>query len=393
MKSTRTYSKLIVRIAITGVMLSLAVMILSVSIIRGFKAEIKEKVRGFIGDIQIFRFDLNGSFEKSPFVPSDTTIQILKNNPEVVAFYPFATKPAIISVNDEVEGVNFKGIDSTYRWSFIQKHLVSGTVIHFNDSTHSNQVLLSAYTANRLHLKVGDQFLMHFVQDPPRSRRLVVQGIYDLGIEQLDKSFVMGDIQLIRRINGWAPNEMGGMELRVRDFDRLPQVADQVYRQLEIKLRSRSVIESSPEIFTWLSLLDVNTQIILGLMLIVGLINMVTALLIMILERTNMIGILKAMGMSSTAISKVFLYHAMYLVGLGLVLGNALGLGLAFLQQETNFFKLNQANYYLQYVPIEVNWTEVLLLNIGTAFAGVVVLILPALLVSRISPLKAIRFK
>lgn len=394
LKAERTFSKLIVRIAIAGVMLSLAVMILSIAIIKGFKTEIQDKVRGFIGDIQIYRFDLNGSFEKSPFIPNDTTINNLKNNKQVASFYPFATKPAIIVANGEVEGINFKGIDATYDWAYIKKHLVSGKVIDFADSTKAaQQVLISEYTANRLMLKTGDSFIMHFVQNPPRKRKLTIVGIYNIGIESLDKGFVIGDIGLIRRLNNWLPQQTGGIEVRIKDFSQLKPVADEVYGNLEMKLRSRSVEESTPEIFTWLSLLDVNTRVLLILMLIVGVINMITALLIMILERTNMIGMLKAMGMGNGSMMKIFLYNAVYLVGIGLLLGNILGLGLCFLQDYTHVFKLEQTNYYLDHVPIEVHLKDVLLLNLATIVTCTVVLIIPSMLVSRISPLKAIRFK
>lgn len=394
LKAKRTFSKLIVRIAIAGVMLSLAVMILSLSIIKGFKTEIQDKVRGFIGDIQIYRFDLNGSFEKSPFIPNDTTLSNLRNNKNIETFYPFATKPAILVANGEVEGVNFKGIDSTYNWSYIEKHLISGKVIDFSDSTKAaQQILISAYTANRLMLETGDSFIIHFVQNPPRKRKLTIVGIYKIGIENLDKGFVIGDISLIRRLNNWQANETGGLEVRIKDFKQLAPVADEVYGNLELKLRSRSVEESSPEIFTWLSLLDVNTRVLLILMLVVGVINMITALLIMILERTNMIGILKAMGMRNSSMMKIFLYNAIYLVGIGLLLGNILGVGLCLLQKYTHVFKLDQGNYYLEYVPIELHLTDVLMLNIATIVICTLVLIIPSMLVSRISPLKAIRFK
>lgn len=380
------------RIAIAGVMLSLAVMILSVAIIKGFKTEIKDKVRGFIGDIQIYRFDLNGSFEKSPFVPNDTTLKNLQNNTNLKSYYPFATKPAIISANGEVEGINFKGIDKGYDWDFVKKHLVSGAIINFNDST-ANQILISNYTANRLKLKTGDSFLMHFVQNPPKRRKFKIVGVYNVGIEHIDKSFVLGNINIIRSVNNWEPNQIGGIEVRIKDFNNLKPVADEVFSKLETKLRSRSVMESTPEIFTWLSLLDVNTQVLLILMMIVGVINMVTALLIMILERTTMIGMLKALGISNYSVMKIFLYNAIYLVGIGLVLGNILGLGICYLQQYTQFFKLDQTNYYLAYVPVEVHVEDVLLLNLATIVICTLVLIIPATIMSRISPLKAIRFK
>jgi lipoprotein-releasing system permease protein len=393
-KSKRTFSKLIVRIAISGVMLSLAVMMLSVAIIKGFKTEIQEKVRGYVGDVRIFKLDLNNSFELTPFVPSKETLADLKNNKDIVYFQPYATKPAIISANDEVEGINFKGIDSSFNWNYIRKHLVSGRVIDFKDSLAANkEILISAFTANRLKLKTGDTFVMYFVQNPPRKRPFKIVGIYDIGVEEIDKSFVLGNINIIRRLNNWEPDQIGGIEIKLRDFSRLQASADGIYGNLEINLKSESVQEYFPNIFTWLSLLDINTRVLLILMMIVGVINMITALLIMILERTNMIGMLKAFGMTDYSVMKIFLYNALYLVGIGLFLGNVLGLGLGFLQHYTHVFKLNQSSYYLSYVPIEFHLTDVLLLNLATLVICLIVLLVPSMLVSRISPLKAIRFK
>lgn len=393
-KAERTFSKLIVRIAIGGVMLSLAVMILSVAIIKGFKTEIQDKVRGYVGDVRIFKLDVNNSFELAPFTPDTKTLQGLKENPDVAYFQPYSTKPAIISANDEVEGINFKGVDSTYHWGYIKKHLSAGRVLDFSDSTKaSKEIMISNYTANRLKLKVGDDFLMHFVQDPPRKRKFEIVGIYDVGVEEIDKSFVIGNLDMIRRLNKWKQDEIGGIEIALKDFSRLDHASNAIYDQLEPTLRSESVRAYFPNIFTWLSLLDVNTEVLLILMLIVGVINMITALLIMILERANMIGLLKALGMGDGSIIKIFLYNAAYLVGIGLLLGNVLGLGLAVIQQHTHIFHLDQGSYYLNYVPIELHFTDVLLLNVSTLFICLVVLVVPSLLISKISPLKAIRFK
>lgn len=393
-KSERTFSKLIVRIAISGVMLSLAVMLLSVAIIKGFKTEIQEKVRGYVGDVRIFKLDLNHSFELTPFVPSTQTLAYLKNNKDVDYFQSYATKPGIISANEEVEGINFKGVTKNFNWTYIRKHLVSGRVVNFADSVAAmKEIMISSYTANRLKLKTGDKFIMYFVQDPPRKRPFTIVGIYDIGVEEIDKSFVLGDLNIIRRLNNWKADEIGGIEVRLKDFSQLDAASEGIYSNMEIKLKSESVREYFPNIFTWLSLLDVNTKVLLILMMIVGVINMITALLIMILERTNMIGMLKAFGMTNFSVMKIFLYNAIYLVGLGLLLGNILGLGLGFLQHYTHIFKLNQSNYYLSYVPIEIHLSDVLLLNLATLLICVVVLVVPSLLVSRISPLKAIRFK
>ena len=393
-KSERTFSKLIVRIAIAGVMLSLAVMILSIAIIKGFKTEIQDKVRGYLGDVQITRYDLNNSFEHSPFILDLETKKQLKNNPDIEYFYPFATKPAILSANNEIEGINFKGVDKSYNWDYLKKHIISGTIIDFSDSTAAMQeLLISNYTAKRLKLKTGDDFIMYFVQNQLRPRKFKIVGVYDIGVEDIDKGFVLGNLNIVKRLNNWQSGEIGGVEIRIKDFNKLKPVADDIFEKLPQNLRSYSIRENLPNIFTWLGLLDVNTRVLLILMLIVGVINMITALLIMILERTNMIGMLKSFGASNWSIMKIFLYNAAYLIGIGLLLGNILGLGLGFFQQSTHIFKLNQTSYFLAYVPIEFHFIDVLALNVVTVVVCLTVLIVPSLLISKVSPLKAIRFK
>jgi lipoprotein-releasing system permease protein len=390
-KSKRTFSKLIVRIAIVGIMLGLGVMILSLAIIKGFKQEIKEKVRGFAGDITIYRYDLNNSFEISQLVEDAAFTKRIHGLPYVTNISPFATKPGIIKANNEIEGVVLKGVGATYDWSFFSKTLVSGRVINFKDS--ADEIMISTYTANRLKLKLNDRFLMYFVQQPLRKRKFTIVGIYDAGVEDVNKVFVIGSLSLIQKLNNWNPNEIGGYEVRVRDFDNVEQYNQGVRDQMPVELRSYTISENYQTIFEWLKLLDANTQVILVLMLAVAVINMISALLIMILERTTMIGMLKAMGATNWRIQEIFLYNAVYLIGIGLLLGNVLGLGLGWLQYRTHFFKLDEASYYMKFVPIQFNWMDVLLLNAGTLAISLLVLIIPSMLVSRITPVKAIKFK
>lgn len=385
---------MIVRIAILGIMLGLAVMILAVAIVKGFKSEIREKVRGFSGDIQITKLDLNASFENSPFVLSEEAMDKIRQQAEIVDVQAIATKNGIINSGDEIEGVVLKGVDKTYNWNYFNKILVSGRVIDFSDSLKSRtEILISKYTAERLKLKVGDDFLMYFIENSLRKRKFKIAGIYNLGVEEVDKVFVIGDIALIRNLNNWSEAESGGYELRVKNFENLESVADKVYEDLDIELKSYTIKEYYPTIFEWLSLLDVNTQVILILMIAVAVINMISALLIMILERTNMIGILKALGSSNWDIRKIFMFNAVYLIGLGLILGNVLGIGLGLFQNHTHFFSLDQASYYISFVPVELDLKDILLLNAGTLIISLLVLLIPSMLVTRISPLKAIRFK
>ena len=393
-RSKRTFSKLIVRIAIIGIMLGLGVMILSLAVVRGFKREIREKMRGFAGDIQIQKYDLNDSYENSPFNADEKFEKKALAINGVTKVMPFATKPGIIRANDEIEGVVMKGIDKNYDWTFFKKIMVAGKVIDFTDSVAAQkQIMISRQTADRLKLKLGDKIIMYFVQEPMRERAFKICGIYSSGVEEVDKIYVVGALSLIQRLNDWAPNQIGGYEIRVGNFDELNYVAGYIDDILPTKLKAYTIIQTYPTIFEWLSLLDTNTIVMLVLMTLVAVINMISALLIMILERTSMIGMFKAMGATNWNLQKIFLFNAFYLVGVGLVLGNLMGFGLGYFQSVTHFFTLDPASYYMSFVPVQFDWVDDILLNVGTLAICFLVLIIPSMLVTKISPVKAIRFK
>jgi lipoprotein-releasing system permease protein len=375
-------------------MLGLGVMILSVAIIRGFKSEIKQKLRGFAGDILVQKFDNNYSDQNTPFTIDEGLIKKIQASPLFTHIMPIASKPGIIKTRTEIEGVVMKGVNKDYDWTFFKNILVAGKVIDFKDSVEAQkQVMISSYTASRLKLKVGDKFLMYFVQEPLKKRPFYITGIFDVGVADIDKNFVVGDLSLIVKLNNWHADEIGGYELRVSDFNRLDEANDFLKDKMPLQLKSYTVSDSYPTIFEWLKLLDVNAQVMLILMLIVATINMISALLIIILERTSMIGIFKAMGAGNWTIQKIFLYNATYLIGLGLLLGNIFGLGISLFQYNSHFFKLDEESYYMKFVPIEIHWTDMALLNLGTLVICLLVLIIPSMLVTRISPVKAIRFK
>jgi lipoprotein-releasing system permease protein len=393
-RSKRTFSKLIVRIAVIGIMLGLGVMILSLAIVQGFKQEIREKIRGFSGDMQVVKFDLNNSYENSPFVADNEFLARTQKISLIHKMMPFATKAGIIKANDEIEGVVLKGVDKTYDWQFFQKNLQFGRVIDFTDSAGAQkQIMISRYTADRLKLKVGDDFLMYFVQEPLRKRKFTICGVFSSGIDEVDKTFVVGSLSLIQRLNNWETYEIGGYEVRINDFKEIDDANRALEQAMPVRLKSFTVMESYPTIFEWLALLDVNARVMLILMLVVAVINMISALLIMILERTSMIGMFKAMGAANWSIQKIFLYNSFYLIGLGLLLGNLFGLGISLFQYKTHFFKLDAASYYMSFVPIQISWSDVALLNLGTLIICLLVLIVPSTLVTKISPVKAIRFK
>ncbi|MEO3404582.1 FtsX-like permease family protein [Mucilaginibacter sp. CAU 1740] len=382
------------RIAIVGIMLGLGVMILSLAIVKGFKHEIRNKVRGFGGDIRAVKFDLNNSYESSSVLIDSSFIKRALKSPYITHVMPVATKPGIIKANNEIEGVVLKGVDKSYDWGYFKNMMVAGEVINFADSVEAQkEIMISQTIADRLRLKVGDKMLMYFVQEPLRRRQFKIKGIFNIGVEEVDKTFVIGSLSLVNRLNDWKPGEIGQYEIRISDFDHLDEAADALDTVLPVKLKEYTIAEDYPSIFEWLNLLDVNFVVMLVLMMAVAVINMISALLIMILERTSMIGIFKAMGASNWEIRKVFLINATYLIGVGLLLGNLLGLGLGYFQQQTHFFALDQASYYMKFVPVEFDVLDIIQLNIGTMIVCLLVLMIPSSLVSRISPVKAIQFK
>lgn len=389
----RTFSKLIVRVTIGALTLAIMAIIMAVAILNGFKGEITEKQRGFFGDIIILKNDRNDSYVRTPISLDKEQIARIEQIPNIEAVYPFATKAGIINVKGEVEGVLLKGIDQNYDQEFLAKTIVEGNSINFEASDAENQLLISTLTANRLNLKVGDDFIMYFIQEPVRKRKFVVKGIFTTNSEDLDKIYVIGALSLIRKLNNLGDHEAGGYEVRVSDFNTLWQTTDSVNDALQVELFATNVIEQMPDIFNWLNMLDMNDNIIFVLMVVVAVINMISALLISILERSSMIGLLKALGMQNRKIRTVFLFNSLYLIGYGLVLGNVLALLLYFFQRNTHFFTLDPNVYYVSFVPMEISFLTVLWLNALLVLIALITLFIPSMLISRISPIKTIQFK
>ncbi|WP_243835913.1 ABC transporter permease [Sphingobacterium paludis] len=388
----RTFSKLIVRVTIGALALAISAIILSVAILKGFKTEIIEKQRGFFGDIIITKNDLNASYENAPITLSEHDIQRVKSLPWVRELTPFATKAGIMNVKGEVEGVLLKGVDRTYNQQYIQHNIIKGDTLNFTENA-TTQLLISEYLANRLSLDVGDKFIMYFVQDPVRKRPFSIRGIYTTHSEELDKTYVIGSLDLIRRLNDLDDADVGAYQIRISNFDSLQVATQQIADLLPIEMNATNIVEQMPDIFNWLNMLDMNDNIIFVLMMLVAIINMVSSLLISILERSAMIGVLKALGYVNTGIRQVFLYGSMYLIGLGLFIGNGIALLLYIFQTQTHFFALDPATYYIEYVPMQIHWYQVVGLNIAVAVIGLLALFIPAMLISRISPIKTIQFK
>jgi lipoprotein-releasing system permease protein len=397
--SSRKISRSIVKIAVFGISLGLAVMIITVAVVTAFKQEIRNKVIGFGGQIQLLNFDSNPSYETKPVSRNLPFLDELKKLEGIKHIQAFATKPGIIKTTDEIQGIVVKGVGPDYDWTFFKENLKEGTILNLNDSSTSNYILLSLKNATLLHLKTGDDLIMYFVQDPPRMRKFKIAGLFSTGLEEFDKTFAIADIRHIQKLNNWGNDSLSGYEIFIKEFDKLDDITYQVKLLSSYKLdESGNMIKvmdirtKYPQIFDWLNLFNMNVTIIIILMLAVAGINMISGLLVLILERTNMIGILKALGATNINIRKIFLYLSGFLVLRGLLWGNIIGLTICFLQKRFHLLKLDPSAYFLSTVPINFEFFYFLLLNIGTLVSVLLILLIPSFIISRISPEKTIRY-
>ncbi len=398
-KGRKSFSRSIVGIAIFGIALGLTVMIVAVAIVTGFKKEISSKVTGFGAHIQIVNMDSNLSYETIP-IPADLeTIQQLGNIPGIRNVQAYALKAGIIKTGDEIHGAVLKGVDSEYDWDFLEQHLSEGGLLHISDSVRSNQVVISENTARLLKLGIGDKFTMYFIQDPPRARTFTIQGIYNTSLEEFDQLYIFSDIKQVQRLNDWEQGEVSGYEVIINEMNRLPQLTDEVRERVAFdflddgsRLKVENIQEKYSQIFDWLNLQDMNVITLILLMVIVAGFNMISGLLILILERTNMIGILKALGTTDASVRKIFLYQSAYLTLVGLLWGNLIGITICLLQKHLHLISLDPGSYYLDKVPINLNVIHVGLLNAGTLAITFIFLLLPSMIIARISPDKSIRF-
>jgi lipoprotein-releasing system permease protein len=395
----RTFSRFIIRIAMTATALSVAVMILATALVNGFQHTVSQKVFGFWGDIHITRYQPYSGLltEEVPFEGSDSLRTAISRIPGVVSVDAYATKSAILKAKDQIEGVVFKGVDRGYHWASLKPYLVRGGFIDYPDSGYSSQIVLSDYLARELKVATGDQVIVFFIQKgdaSPRARKLTVTGIYKTSIEDYDKTYVIGDLNLLRRLNDWGPSEIGGFQVSLSDYQEMDSVRDRLYDQgLPQNLSANTIRQIYPNIFDWLNLQNMNEVIIIAIMTVVAIINMITAMLILILERTNMVGILKSLGMANGSLQRIFVYQAAYIVGAGLLIGNIFGLVVGWIQRATGLIRLNEAIYYMPTVPIEFKWWQIVAIDLGTLAVCVGVLIIPSLVIRRISPVRAVNFR
>ena len=378
-----------IRIAIAGVAVGLAVMLVSVSVVFGFKHTIRNKVVGFGSHIQVANFMTLQASEQYPIQMGDSMLRVLRAIPGVRNVQRFAMKQGILKTNNDFLGVAFKGIAADYDTTFIHQNLVAGAIPHFSDSAGKQQVVISQAIADQLNLKLGDKVFAYFIDNTGvKARRFTVAAIYQTNLSQYDKVTCFIDFYTAVKLNGWETDQASGAELTVKDFDRLSETAARVVNKV-----NRTIQEMNPQIFSWLDLLDLNVWIILGLMLSVAGVTMISGLLIIILERTAMIGILKAVGARNVTIRRTFLWFAVFTIGKGMFIGNLIGIGLIALQHYTGLVKLNPATYYVNTVPVEFNLPVWLLLNVVTLLISVFVLIAPSYLVSKINPAASMRYE
>lgn len=389
----------IIKIAIAAIAIGVVMMLIAIATGVGLKNKIREKVAAFNGHIQISNFDNNNSeVSLTPISINQDFYPEFKNVEGVRHVQAVATKGGIIRTADTFEGMLAKGVGTDYDWSTFEEYLVDGRLPDYSGKLNE-EVLISSLMANRLRLKVGDSFFSFFLRDgdaskPPNNRRFEIAGIYDSGFEEFDETYVFVDIRHIQLMNRWEDNQIGNFEVFIDDFDQLEEKSNEIYGKTVSVLDTQNIKNKYFRIFEWIGLFDFNIALIIGIMIIVGGINMITALLVLILERTQMIGILKALGSANWSIRKVFLYNAAYLIAIGLFWGNLIGLGVIFLQDKYRMFKFpNPEEYYIDYIPVHMDLITILLLNLGVMLLCLLMLLVPSYIITKITPVKAIQFE
>lgn len=397
----RKVSRPAIHIATAGVAIGLAVMIISVCVVLGFKHTIRDKVIGFGSHIQVADFLTLQQMEQYPIVIDDSMIDVLKHIPDVAHVQRFAMKEGILKTDSDFLGVAFKGVGPEFDSTFIHNNMVEGSIPHFSDSVSHNQILISQLMADKLHLKSGQRIFAYiFDNNGVRTRRFTIAGIYQTNLKKYDETIVFTDLYTAVKLNGWESDQASGAELSVNNFDNLDMVESRVISKVKGTVdhygetySSATIKELNPQIFQWLDLMDLNVWIILALMLIVAGVTMISGLLIIILERTSMIGILKALGARNKTIRHTFMWFAVFIIGKGMLIGNVLSLGLLALQQAFGIIKLDAQTYYVSTVPVEINALYIVALNVATLLISVFMLVAPSYLISHIHPAKSMRYE
>lgn len=394
----RSFSRFIIRLATVATVISVAVMIITLAFTSGFQQVISNKVFSFWGHIRVQHFepDKVAIAEELPIQKNDTVVRVLRANRQIATVQAFATKNAILKTADALEGVLFKGVEKDYDFRNIQGFLQAGKWISFPDSGYSNQVMLSEYTASQLQLRVNDEVLVYFIQPggaSPRPRKLTISGIYRSGVEEFDRLIAFGDLRLIQRLNDWGPDEIGGYELFLHDYTKMDSVSLSVFEQLPEMWDTRTTREIYPHIFDWLNLQNQTIVIVISIMIVVAILNLITCLIILVLERTRMVGILKALGAPDANIQRIFLFHGGIITGIGILLGDVAGVFLCWLQQKYGFIKLPEEMYYISTAAVNLEWWHIVVVDVITFIICFAVLLIPTVVVKKIQPVKAIQFR
>ena len=368
-------------------------MFVAIAILTGFKKEIREKVSGFSGHIQVTRFSENSTFEPRPVERNQPFYEELKHHKDIRHIQVFGAKAGIIKTKDQIQGVVLKGIGPDFNWEFFRDKMKEGKIFSVTDTGRCDSVIISEKTARTLNLHVNDDLRMYFIAgEQTLGRKFRISGIFDTGLEEFDKLYVIGDIHHIRKLNNWSPDQVGGFEVTLYNFGDMDRMGRFIYQQIGFSLDATTIRQLYPQIFDWLDLQDINVLIILILIFLVSATTIISTLLILILERTRMIGILKALGMRNSGIRKVFLYNAFYIIGWGMFLGNLMAFTLCLVQKQFGLVKLSEESYYVPVIPIHLNVWNILLLNGGIVLACYLIFIIPSMIISRIAPVRAIRF-
>lgn len=361
-------------------------------VLGGFQKTISDKVYGFTGHFQVQRFTMSNDFEESPFSLKSDFAQNYKQLDRITGVQSFAHKAALIKGEDEVEGILMKGVGQDFDSLRFKSYLIEGRLLKIPEEGTSNEVMLSSFIANKLNLKVSDKITLYFVQEPPRYRRVEIVGIFRTYLENFDEKIILGELQTIRNLNGWSSDQVGGMEIFLKDIDHLESDYYEIESAIDYDLKLIDSQQKYLEIFDWLKLLDTNVYVFIGLIGFVAIFNMAAILFILIMERTQMIGLLKALGASTAQIRRVFFWNGINILSRGLLIGNAVGLGLAFLQDQFRFIPLEAESYYMSYVPIDWNWPVLILINFGIIILTAAILWIPVMVIAKVDPIKSIKF-
>ena len=395
----KSFSRFIIRLSIVATVISVAVMIITLSFVNGFQETVSQKVFSFWGHIRVqYKQPMKTSIaEELAIDQNDTVYNLIKKNPLVQSIHPFATKYAILKTKDEIEGVLLKGLDSTYDFNHMRQFMNEGRWLQFNDSSYSREIMISKYTAAQLGVKLNDKILIYFIRPDGTMRpdKLTVIGIYKTGIEEYDKTFAIGDIKLIQRLNGWRPTEIGGYEIFLKDYTKMDEVSNAIYYsdQFPELWDTKTIRQIYPNIFDWLNMQNTTRNVLIGFMILVAVINLITCLIILVLERLRMIGILKSLGASDWTVQKIFLQHSTLITITGIIIGTAIALGILFLQKKTGFIKLQEEAYYMSTAAVKIIWWQVVAVGAGTLIVCFLVLMIPSLIVKKVQPIKAIHFR